>query len=94
MTDEITVVAEQSAAVDVIEVSRDGIFIVADSSTDSVEIVENVGQPIEIVDQTGGYGIDGHPVVISNPQVGDVISYTGAVFANRSQEDLTDGGNF
>lgn len=72
----------------------EGIYIVADSSVQSVEVVENQGQPIQVVDPAGGYGIDGVPVLVKNPQLGDVISFNGAVFANRAQTDITDGGNF
>lgn len=72
----------------------EGIYIVADSSVQSVEVVENQGQPIQVIDPSGGYGIDGVPVLIREPKIGDVISYNGAVFANRAQTDITDGGNF
>lgn len=72
----------------------EAIYIVADSSVQSVEVVENQGQPIAVVDPSGGYGLDGVPVLVRNPRIGDVISFNGAVFANRAQEDITDGGNF
>ena len=42
----------------------------------------------------GGALIGGHPAAIHNAEVGDVLSFTGDAWTNRSQGDVTDGGNF
>lgn len=72
----------------------DSIRIIVDTSVQTIEIKENAGAPVNIVEQTGGGLIDGVPVVVTNPALGDVISYDGAIFRNRKQTELTDGGNF
>lgn len=46
-----------------------------------------------------GSGIDaesiqGYPVVLSNGQEDDLLSFTGAAWANKPQTQVTDGGNF
>lgn len=38
--------------------------------------------------------ISGIPVQLSSPQANDVLSFTGTVFTNRANYELTDGGNF
>lgn len=38
--------------------------------------------------------LQGYNLSISDPQNGDVLSFSGPVIVNRAQVDLTDGGNF
>lgn len=38
--------------------------------------------------------IGGIPVSIENPQVNDVLYFTGTTIESRAQVELTDGGNF
>ena len=38
--------------------------------------------------------VGGYNVQLTNPQLGDVLSFGGDKFINRAAADLTDGGNF
>lgn len=71
----------------------DSVQICSESSAQQVQIVESTTTPMQVLDD-GGNALGGFPVVVANPQVNDVISYNGAVFRNRAQTELTDGGNF
>lgn len=70
------------------------VVIVADTSASRVEVAADSSGAINVFNPAGGAGLDGYAVRVENPQVGDVISFNGAVFANRRQVELTDGGNF
>lgn len=96
MTGAVCIVSDTTAqSVEVVATPIDPVVVVEESGAQTFEIVENSSPAIQVIDpQTGGFGIDGVPVIVRDPKVGDVISYNGAVFANRAQEDITDGGNF
>lgn len=72
----------------------DTVVIVSDQIAARVRVEKDSSDGIEVVRPNYGNGIDGFPVVVSSPKLGDVISFNGAAFTNRDQTDLTDGGNF
>jgi hypothetical protein len=95
MTDSVVIVSDTANQnVNAIELTSDLIVITENISSQTFEIIENNSYQMQVIDQNPANNIDGIPVIIGNPQQGDVISYSGAVFRNRSQLDLTDGGNF
>jgi hypothetical protein len=95
MTDSVVIVSDTANQnVNAIELTSDLIVIAENISSQTFEIIENNSYQMQVIDQNPANNIDGIPVIIGNPQQGDVISYSGAVFRNRSQLDLTDGGNF
>lgn len=95
MTDRVSIIADTSTdSVEVITI-QDGIVVVTeDQGSESFHIIENAGAIIDVIDQNGGGSLGGVPVVIGNPQIGDVVSFDGVAFRNRRQIELTDGGNF
>jgi hypothetical protein len=95
MTDSVVIVSDTANQnVNAIELTSDLIVITENISSQTFEIIENNSYQMQVIDQNPANNIDGIPVIIGNPQQGDVISYSGAVFRNRSQLDLTDGGIF
>lgn len=95
MTDNVSIISDTSNDTVEVVTIQDGIVVVTeDQGSESFQIIENAGTVIEVIDQNGGGSLGGVPVVIGNPQLGDVISYDGVAFRNRRQIELTDGGNF
>lgn len=72
----------------------DTVVVVSDATAARVVVERDSSESINVVRPAYGNGLDGFPVVVSSPKVGDVISFNGAAFTNRDQTDLTDGGNF
>jgi len=95
MPDLVVIVSDSANQnVNTVEITSDLIVISENSASQTFEIIENNSYQLQVIDQSSANNIDGIPVIIGDPQQGDVISYSGAVFRNRSQFDLTDGGNF
>lgn len=95
MTDGVFIVSDSSLqTVEVVEIPAGTVVVTEDQGSQSFDIVENSSVPMQVVDSQYGVGLDGFPVLVANPQPGDVISYMGSAFRNRAQTDLTDGGNF
>lgn len=72
----------------------DTVVVVSDATAARVVVERDSSDSVNVVRPAYGNGLDGFPVVVSSPKVGDVISFNGAAFTNRDQTDLTDGGNF
>lgn len=70
------------------------VVIVSDAAASRMVVERDSSDAINVVRPAYGSGLDGFPVVVSSPKVGDVISFNGGAFTNRDQADLTDGGNF
>lgn len=61
-------------------------------------MTDNIGIIIDVIEHSADplnigliYEV---PVVVTDPALGDVISYDGSIFRNRKQTELVDGGNF
>lgn len=70
------------------------VVIVSDNTAGQVSVTKDASDAINVVRPSMGNGLDGFAVIVKSPKVGDVISFNGAVFTNRAQVELTDGGNF
>lgn len=90
----LTILEPGAAQVQVSGGQTDTVVIVSDATASRVVVGRDSSDAINVVRPSYGNGLDGFPVVVSSPKVGDVISFTGASFTNRDQADLTDGGNF
>lgn len=91
----ITVLQPGAQQVEVSGGQLDTVVIVSDNSAGRVQVSKDSSDAISVVRPSAGSGgLDGVPVIVANPKLGDVISFNGAVFTNRDQTDLTDGGNF
>ncbi|MBF9235577.1 hypothetical protein [Microvirga alba] len=95
MSDQTIIVSEPGASqVHVNGGAPDTVVIVSDQTASRVIVGRDSSDAINVVRPAYGNGLDGIPVNVTNPKMGDVISFNGAVFTNRDQTDLTDGGNF
>ena len=95
MIDAAVVISEPGASqVQVSGGVPDTVVIVSDATASRVVVGRDSSDSISVVRPAYGNGLDGFPVNITSPKVGDVVSFNGAAFINRDQTDLTDGGNF
>lgn len=95
MSDTAIVISEPGAAqVNVSGGVADTVVIVSDNTAARLIVGRDSSDAINVVRPSYGNGIDGIPVNVKNPKVGDVLSFNGGAFTNRDQTDLTDGGNF
>lgn len=79
-------------------------IVVTEKPTQVVEVANPQIQIVEVVARgpqgpqgpTGDTTVGGYPVVMSNANNGDVLSFSTSIMSwyNRNQETLTDGGNF
>ncbi len=95
MSDPSLVITEPGAAqVNVSGGLPDTVVIVSDNTAARLIVERDSSDAIDVVRPAFGNGLDGYPVSVRNPKLGDVISFNGGAFINRDQTDLTDGGNF
>lgn len=95
MSDTAIVISEPGASqVQVSGGQPDTVVIVSDATASRVVVGRDSSDAINVVRPIYGNGLDGFPVSVKNPKLGDVISFNGGAFTNRDQTELTDGGNF
>lgn len=95
MSDTTLVISEPSAGqVNVAGEMPDTVVIVSDNTAARLIVERDSSDAINVTRPAVGNGLDGYPVNVRNPKLGDVISFNGGAFINRDQTDLTDGGNF